>query len=114
MVLIDHGRILYDGGVTELAARFAPFRTLVLRVAGDGGPGTPISADRAAALGAELVVEPDTPADTVRLRFEGGRTAASDLIAALAAEYPVADVSIVEPDLEGVVRQLYGRPEVLT
>jgi ABC-2 type transport system ATP-binding protein len=113
VVLIDHGRILYDGGVAELASRFAPFRTLVLRVAGGGGPGSPISAERAAALGAELVVAPGTPPDTVRLRFEGGRTAASDLIAALAREYPVADVSIVEPDLEGVVRQLYGRPEVL-
>jgi viologen exporter family transport system ATP-binding protein len=30
-----------------------------------------------------------------------------DLIAALNARYPIADLSIVEPDLEGVVRQIY-------
>ncbi|NLT54340.1 MAG: ATP-binding cassette domain-containing protein [Actinomycetales bacterium] len=111
VILIDHGRVLYDGSVAELKSRYAPHRTLVVRVAGDGGQAEPITAERVAALGAALVADEgeEPEPDTVRLRFEGGRTAASDLIAALAAEFSVADVSIVEPDLEGVVRQIYSR-----
>jgi viologen exporter family transport system ATP-binding protein len=115
VILIDRGRVLYDGGVAALKARYAPHRTLVVRVdrAADGRSGR-ITRESAAALGAELVADDDGGSEpgTVRLRFEGGRTTASGLIAALAERYAVADVSIVEPDLEGVVRQLYGRREL--
>jgi len=109
VILIDHGRVLYDGTVAELKSRYAPHRTLVVRVGADSEAGDRIEPDDMAALGAEVIVDDDTTPDTVRLRFEGGRTAASDLIAALAARYSIADVSIVEPDLEGVVRQIYSR-----
>lgn len=109
VILIDHGRVLYDGTVAELKSRYAPHRTLVVRVAGDGEQTDPISAADVAAFGAEIVPDDGADPDLVRLRFKGGRTAASDLIAALAARYSVADVSIVEPDLEGVVRQIYSR-----
>jgi ABC-2 type transport system ATP-binding protein len=37
-----------------------------------------------------------------------------DLIAAVNARYPVADLSIVEPDLESVVRQIYGERVPIT
>ncbi len=113
VILIDHGRVLYDGGVAELKSRFAPHRTLVVRIAEDDAGAAPITAAAAAALGAELVEGDEATPDTVRLRFEGGRTAASDLIARLAAGHAVADVSIVEPDLEGVVRRIYGGLEML-
>ena len=109
VILIDHGRVLYDGTVAELKSRYAPHRTLVVRVGADSEAADRIEPDDMAALGAEVIDDDDTTPDTVRLRFEGGRTAASDLIAALAARYSIADVSIVEPDLEGVVRQIYSR-----
>src|SRR5450759_4383434 len=85
VILIDHGRVLYDGTPTELKQRYAPHRTLVVRVAGDGEQTDPISAADVAAFGAEIVPDDGADPDLVRLRFEGGRTAASDLIAALAA-----------------------------
>ena len=114
VILIDHGRVLYDGTPTELKLRYAPHRTLVVRVAGDGEQADPMTDADVAAFGAEIVPDDGADPDLVRLRLEGGRTAASDLIAALAARYSIADVSIVEPDLEGVVRQIYlrqGLPE---
>jgi ABC-2 type transport system ATP-binding protein len=83
-------------------------------VAGDGEQTDPMTDADVATFGAEIVPDDGADPDLVRLRFEGGRTAASDLIAALAARYSIADVSIVEPDLEGVVRQIYlrqGLPE---
>jgi ABC-2 type transport system ATP-binding protein len=112
VILIDHGRVLYDGGVADLKSQFAPHRTLVVRVTGSGDRADAITAEGVAALGAELVPDEEAPPDTVRIRFEGGRTTASGLISALAARYPIADVSIVEPDLEGVVRKIYSRREL--
>jgi len=37
VVLIDHGRVLYDGDLQSLKARYAPYRELRVRV-NDGGP----------------------------------------------------------------------------
>jgi len=109
VILIDHGRVLYDGTVAELKSRYAPYRTLVLRLA-DGNGRLQLDPADVAALGAEVVPAVVGADDdgAVRLRFEGERTAASDLIAGLAARYPIADLSIVEPELEGVVHQIYS------
>ena len=109
VILIDHGRVLYDGTVAELKSRYAPYRTLVLRLA-DGSDRLQLDPADVAALGAEVVPAAVGADDdgAVRLRFEGERTAASDLIAGLAARYPIADLSIVEPELEGVVHQIYS------
>jgi len=96
--------------VAELKSRYAPYRTLVLRLAAGSGRLQLDPAD-VVALGAEVVPAAVGADDdgAVRLRFEGERTAASDLIAGLAARYPIADLSIVEPELEGVVHQIYSR-----
>ena len=110
VILIDHGWVLYDGTVAELKSRNAPYRTLVLRLA-DGSGRLQLDPADVVGLGAEVVPAAAGADDdgAVRLRLEGERTAASDLIAGLAARYPIADLSIVEPELEGVVHQIYSR-----
>ncbi|WP_399096321.1 ATP-binding cassette domain-containing protein [Streptomyces sp. BBFR2] len=104
VVFIDQGRILYDGGVVELKAAYAPYRTLVVQLA----PGV------SAARGAELL-GPEFPGDviadegpTLRIRFEAHRISAQEIIAAVTGRCPVTDLSIVEPELEDVMRTLYG------
>jgi ABC-2 type transport system ATP-binding protein len=112
IILIDHGHVLYDGSVEQLKAKYAPYRTLVVELAPDdvGGGATP-TIDRAQIPGAELVEQADR---TVRISFEAATTRVQDLIAAVNARYPVADLSIVEPDLESVVRQIYGERVPIT
>ena len=61
--------------------------------------------DASVVPGAEIIDQEDGVA---RIQFETARTPVQDLIAAVNARYPVADLSIVEPDLEGVVRQIYN------
>ena len=47
----------------------------------------------------------------VWLRFNPAQLPVATLIGAVAAQYAVSDLTIEEPDLEGVVRQIYeGRP----
>ena len=103
LILIDHGHVLYDGGVEKLKAKYAPYRILVVELEADAvSNGRRIEA--ADVPGAQIVEQADGVA---RIQFESARTPVQDLIAALNARYPIADLSIVEPDLEGVVRQIY-------
>jgi ABC-2 type transport system ATP-binding protein len=104
IVLIDHGRVLYDGALADLMARYAPYRDLVVTlvvpedVAVDGV--TQIQRDGAVAT----------------LRFRSDRLTAPVVIAAVTSAYDVVDLSVVEPRLEDVIGGIYtrrGMPEDL-
>jgi ABC-2 type transport system ATP-binding protein len=103
-VLIDHGKVLYDGGVEQLKARYAPHRQLVVQLGRDEHTGA-VPTIAAGDLPDAEIVEQDN--GVARIRFETQQIPVQTLIAAVNARYPVVDLSIVEPDLEGVVRQIY-------
>jgi ABC-2 type transport system ATP-binding protein len=97
IILIDHGRVLYDGDVARLKALHAPHRDLVVHLAGpDTLPDLP---------GAARI---RTSPTEIALRFDPQQLAVADLIAQVAAHQQVRDLSIVEPDLEGVVAGIYA------
>ena len=102
ILLIDHGKVLYDGDVATLKARYAPHRELMVRLV---GPAQELSVP-----GAEVARQAD---GAVWLRYDPARTATADLVSGVLARYPVADLSIVEPDLAGVVREIYANRSVL-
>jgi ABC-2 type transport system ATP-binding protein len=104
LILIDHGHVLYDGGVDTLKTKYAPHRILVVELAPDAATAGRLI-EAADVPGAEIIDQSDGVA---RIQFETARTPVQDLIGALNARYPIADLSIVEPDLEGVVRQIYS------
>jgi ABC-2 type transport system ATP-binding protein len=100
LVIIDHGRIAYDGTVDDLHTAYGSTRMLVVDLA-----------DPAAALapgpgwaGAEVV-----RAEGHRrwIRFARDRVSAAQLIALVLADHQVLDLSIVEPDVEDVIRRIY-------
>jgi viologen exporter family transport system ATP-binding protein len=109
IILIDHGRVLFDGSVVDLTARFAPNRVLVVRLA-----------EEVAATRPNEDIE--LPGVSVARRADGGlayqfdpaTVSAPDLISAVAARYAISDLTIEEPDLETVIRAMYasgeGRP----
>ena len=97
ILLIDHGRVLYDGDVGRLKARHAPYRELIVQLA-DGAAELDVP-------GAEQVGAAD---GRVTLRFDPARLPAAELIARVLARHQVTDLSIVEPDLAGVVARLYA------
>ncbi|MFJ6199267.1 ATP-binding cassette domain-containing protein [Micromonospora sp. NPDC092111] len=110
VILIDSGRVLYDGKLSDLKARYAPHRILVAQLAADPVP----AGNRAEALRAGIPGEVVSDEDGVlKIRFEAARVSAQEVIAAVNDHCVVADLSIVEPDLEDVVRTLYGDREVV-
>jgi ABC-2 type transport system ATP-binding protein len=104
LIVIDQGRVLYDGAVERLKARYAPHRELIVTLAPNGVPAeTPVVVE-----GAELVKHEEAKS---WLRFDPERLPVAALIARVTEKYPVRDLSIVEPSLEGVVRRIYQEQE---
>jgi ABC-2 type transport system ATP-binding protein len=96
LIVIDHGRIVYDGGLRELRDRIGASRTLIVDTA---GPLPPITA------AAATVVRVEGPRQW--LAFPARHSAAA-LIADITARYEVADLAVREPDIEDIIRHLYG------
>lgn len=96
MLIIDHGRVLYDGGTAEIAARFGAERTLVVDLT---------ETRPALQLAHASVVRTDGPRQWIRFRSE--ETTAAALISAVTEQAQLVDLSIEEPDIEEVVRRVY-------
>jgi ABC-2 type transport system ATP-binding protein len=105
IIFIEKGTVLYDGPVDELKRRYAPWRMLEVTLATELEDEAPILD----IPGAEIVAQ--EPARLV-IRFDPRQVAVADLITAAIGRYPVSDISIVEPDLEGVVREIVQAGEV--
>lgn len=97
VIVIDHGTAVFDGPLPSLRATGDALRTLVVDLVDEA---TPITIEGA------RVVKVEGPRQW--LAFPAGASAAP-LVAQVAAAYDVADLSIHEPDIEDVIRQLYLR-----
>ena len=96
VMIIDHGRLLFDGQLATLAERFGGKRELVVDYAEDYDD---VSVDCA------IVAERDGP--RVVYQFERGAISASELISALSARYRIRDLSVREPEIEDTIRRIY-------
>jgi ABC-2 type transport system ATP-binding protein len=96
LVVIDEGRVIHDGTVDEVTARYVAHRTLVVDLT---EPGPRIEVE-----GAE-VVRVDGPRQW--LQFRRDEVSAADLVARVAQVAPVRDLTIEEPDVEDVVKRIY-------
>ncbi len=96
IMIIDHGQIVYDGGLDQIRERYGTTRTLVVEFE-------------------ESV--PDFEAPHAKLtKTEGKRkwfafnrveTSPSALIAYISTRFPVADLAVEEPEIEEIVRTVY-------
>jgi len=100
LVVIDHGRVVQDSTLAEVRRRYAPHRTLVVDLA-ESLPALEVA-------GAE-VTRVDGPRQW--LRFHRDEHTAAELIAQVAATAPLVDISVLEADIEDVIRVVYGAAE---
>lgn len=99
VLVVDSGRLAYDGDLPGLARRVGARRVLVVDLA---GPAAPLRVP-----GADLVsVEGDGVRQ--RLAFSPEETTAAAVLAHVSAVADVRDLSVEEPDVADVVRQLYA------
>ncbi|MCL8012720.1 ATP-binding cassette domain-containing protein [Streptomyces sp. AS02] len=95
VMVIDHGRMMYDGPLAGLHEVGESERTLVVDLERELPP-----IDAAPAR----VVKVEGPRQW--LAFPAGESAAV-LVARIAAEYPLVDLSVREPDIEAVIAKMY-------
>jgi len=96
IVLIDEGRVIYDGGVEGIKEQYGTHRTLVVEL-DDAQESIVVD-------GAELE---SRAGNVVRLRFDRKAISADQLIRRVTEAYRVIDVSIEEPELESIIRRIY-------
>jgi ABC-2 type transport system ATP-binding protein len=96
VMVIDHGRKVYDGSLAGLRGSQRAARTLVVDLA---APLDPIAVDGA------TVVKVDGPRQW--LSFPADRSAAP-LVAQIAGRYPLVDLSVAEPSIEDVIARIYA------
>lgn len=104
LVVIDHGRVVHDGSIEALHARYGSRRRVVAEL---DEPLTTALAGAAASAGDSVLAEARVEADGRRLVFEVDGSAAQ-VIAAVAGLPALRDLTIVEPDIEEVVARLYA------
>ena len=97
ILIIDHGRIVYDGDIDALKDRYGTERILVVDLV---DPAPPLEVDGG------RVLKVEGPRQWIA--FERARTSAAQLTAAVAAKAAVRDLAIEEPDIEDVVRRIYA------
>ncbi|GAA1891583.1 ABC transporter ATP-binding protein [Lapillicoccus jejuensis] len=103
VLVVDHGRLAYDGSLPGLARTVGARRVLVVDLAepvpdlGPLLPGSPVEhlGDEGGGL-------------RHRIAFDAERVTAAQLLAAVGARAEVRDLSVEEPDIEDVVRRIYS------
>ncbi len=99
VIMINRGRLLYDGALDALVARIAPTKRLELVL------GAPVNQESLAAFGAVHSFRfPNAVLDVPR-------EAAAATSARLLAGLPVADLSIADPPIEEVIRLAFAEGE---
>lgn len=99
VIIIDHGRIFFDGRLAEVIDRFADFKLVTVRLA-DSLPRLPADLARYG----ELV---ENTAGVVQLKVKRDRVIPA--CKALLDELPVADIDIQEVPIEDIIRKLFAR-----
>ncbi len=103
VILIHHGRIMYDGRLAGLTERFAPFREVKLELAAPPPEGSDFSAygEVEAIDGREvrLLVQRDTLTHSVTR---------------LLGELAVRDLTVTDPPIEEVIARVFASEEGLT
>lgn len=99
VILIHHGRVLYDGSLPQLSEQLAPFKLIRLTLNADNGA---------------HALEPALPPDAVIMSRENGavtlrvgRRETPAVTARLLNALPVVDLSVEDPPLEAVIDQVY-------
>ncbi|OHV36007.1 MULTISPECIES: ABC transporter ATP-binding protein [Pseudofrankia] len=100
VLVIDHGRLAYDGDLAGLGRTTGAERVLVVDLSGPSPDLTGIPAARHVSSEAHGLRQ--------RLAFDAEVTTAARVFAAIAERVEVLDFTVEEPDIEDVVRRIYA------
>lgn len=97
LIIIDHGRIAFDGATQQLIDRHVDHKRITLTFS------QPVGRQHLSAFGTIVAYQP------LRAALQVPRQQTSEKAAALLTKFPVEDIAIEEPRLENVVRELFTK-----
>jgi ABC-2 type transport system ATP-binding protein len=97
LMVIHQGKLLYDGPLTQLVQRIAPFKLIQLTLDSERTNGA-----IELPAGAEMI---DQEGERLTLRINRNSTAA--VTAQLLNTLPILDLTVEEPSIEAVIDQIY-------
>jgi len=102
IIVIHHGKILYDGQLSSLSDRIAPYKSVMLDMETDE------AAIQAEAYGE--VIERKGAKITLRIK----REKTSEVVARLLSDLPVQDMTVEDPPIEDVIEQVFQQAKEAT
>lgn len=96
VMIIDHGKLLYDGDLTSLKDKFGGARELIVDFA-ESYPFLEVPGTRIVAHEGQRVT----------YQFPRGKITASELIGQISARYRIRDIEVREPEIEATIRRIY-------
>lgn len=100
VIIIDHGRIFFDGRLSDVLDRFADFKLITIDCAGGLG----CSPDTLARFG-EVVAS-----TSASMKLKVKRDRVIPVCKALLDQLPVSDIDIQEVPIEDIISQIFSRP----
>ncbi len=98
VIIIDNGHIIYDGPIDTIKQRFGKYREITFDT-------TETVKGLDLPEGAEML---STENHKVQIRFDRTRSTASKVASRVMNQIEVSDFSLSEPDLAGIVKQIYN------
>ena len=96
LIIIDSGKIIYDGGIDDLKKRYGKTRMLIVDLA-----------QAYSDIQLEGVDLTRRDGNRIWLAFDRDTISASEVIAQLTGRYEIQDLTISEPEIEEIVRRIY-------
>lgn len=96
VMIIDHGKLLYDGKLSLLQEDFGGKRQLIVDF---------MEEYQSITIEGGVIAERD--GTRVTIHFSGREITASELINQLSARYRIRDLEVREPDIETTIRRIY-------
>jgi len=97
VIIINHGTILFDGLLSDLVKRFAPYKMISVVFAQEVDP------KKLDALGE--IRNYEYPELKLRVAIDQ----ANDTIAKILKTFPVEDITIEDPDIEEIIREVFNK-----
>lgn len=100
IIIIDHGKILYDGNLESLVKKYAKYKTLSIVFE------EYIDSEKLSKIG--FIKEFKYPKAVIKVEQEKSKFAAAKLL----TEFPVADLNIEEAEIEDIIRDVFKGKEL--
>jgi len=98
IIIIHQGQLKYDGGITDLSHKIAPFKLIGILL-------SDANSHNLSGYGTEVQNEEDTEKRYIQVKAEDVTKVTSRLL----ADLPIHDISITDPPIEDVIEQAFNQ-----